>query len=125
VRGSFSLICDEYDLTVFFTRLIKDPGDFSIGLTYRDGAGNKYNLRRYNGDHGEVHYNSYEDTYIDGQHIHMTTESTQIGGHKDETHIVKTDKYKTFEEAKTVFMNDMNIRIADARVKKYGDILRY
>ena len=100
---------------------ILDPLDFSIILRYEDPSGSSYNIVRYNGKH--MHRNKLECESFRGFHIHRATERYQRNGYSIETYATPTNKYSSFEEAWSAFINDLNISMP--RPPNTPDILRY
>ena len=117
LRRNIELKCDGYDLRMSIRQLRLEPLDFSVLLIYTNEAGQTYNIRRYNGNHG-IHKDRLTGEIVSGPHIHMITEEAQRSTHKDEGHAVATDRYRTLPDAINVFMTDLDIRyekVADNR----------
>ena len=107
-RNSIQLDAGEYNLVMSIRQLVDDCFDFSVVLTYADLKGNKYIIRRYNGNHG-MHRNFNTGEEITGPHIHMISEISQRVALKDESIAVATDRYVNLRDAVQAFMEDLNI----------------
>lgn len=94
---------------VFIRQSVEFIEDFSIGLQYEINISllKIVTLIRYNGPHGESIRHS--DGHYNKPHIHRLTETEIASGSMmpQEKHRKITDKYRTFEEALSIFFRDI------------------
>lgn len=112
-RRTLELKSDGFRLRMVIRQLVADPFDYSVILLYTDEDGYEYIIKRYNGDHG-THINPIDKRSFSGTHIHTITEWCQIHTHKGEGEAQPTDRYRTLQEAVSVFMSDLNIHYEHA-----------
>ena len=97
---------------IFIRQNIEFRENFSIGLNYLRGnnilGDRNIPLIRYNGPHGEK---VTRDGHYNKTHIHhITPKEIESGSIKPKPkHIEITDKYNTFDQALSVFFEDMKI----------------
>lgn len=94
---------------VFIRQSVEFIEDFSIGLQYEINISllKIVTLIRYNGPRGESIRHS--DGHYNKPHIHRLTETEIASGSMmpQEKHRKITDKYRTFEEALSIFFRDI------------------
>ena len=101
---------------VFIRQSVEFIEDFSIGLQYEINISllKIVTLIRYNEPHGEI--SRHSDGHYAKPHIHRLTETEIASGSMmpQEKHRKITDKYRTFEEAISIFILDIgSINFAD------------
>jgi hypothetical protein len=106
-RVTVQLEC-RYVMQMFLRKNLQNPMDFSIVLRYTNDKKQNYTIVRYNGDHGG-HRDPWSHEFTPGPHIHRITERGQRDCLKEECYAERTDKYKTFTEAREAFIRDMSI----------------
>lgn len=94
---------------VFIRQNIRFIENFSIGLRYEsdDRTLRTITLVRYNGPHGEI--SRGPDGHYTKPHIHRITAAEIASGitHPQESHREITTRYTTYEQALTVFFDDI------------------
>ena len=97
------------EFTVFIRQNDKFIENFSIGLRYKtkDRTLGTITLVRYNGPHGET--SRGPGGHFGRPHIHRVTARELAEGNREpqERHRDMTDRYSTFEEALSVFFQDI------------------
>lgn len=100
---------EEKKFKVFIRRSVEFIENFSIGLRHETNFPSLkiITLIRYNGPHGEI--SRHSDGHYAKPHIHRITAAEIASGSMEpqEKHRKITDKYRSFEEAISIFFRDI------------------
>ncbi len=100
---------EEKKFKVFIGQSVEFIENFSIGLQYEINISllKIITLTRYNGPHGDI--SRHSDGHYAKPHIHRLTAAEIASGSMmpQEKHRKITDKYRTFEEAISIFFRDI------------------
>lgn len=107
---------EEKKFKVFIGQSVEFSENFSIGLQYEINISllKIVTLIRYNGPHGDI--SRHSDGHYAKPHIHRLTETEIASGSMmpQEKHRKITDKYRSLEEALSIFFRDIGaINFAD------------